>query len=237
MTEPKIIQGDPTDIMFAEMKKRFRGPMGLEGRSPVLVQATEPTEKVSEIGDIWFKTTNSKLFVKTVTGWEEIAKRGIQGLDGEMGPKPIAGKDYPIPKDGKNSTVPGPPGKDADLSEAKLIAEVVSKQSTKDHEKKYDHALIDPFLVGTKKISEAGMEDGQVITYDEKGDRLIYTTIKQIASKVSRLAGRGLSLPSQSTRVDRILQTNGTQARWGMKISVSAIQPTNPELYDLWVEI
>ena len=129
--------------------------------------------------------------------------RGPIGLEGEKGPKGDKGERGPAGKDGKD----GRDGKDADISQVLPIAESL----VKDHERSFNH---DPFLVGSKKLSEAGMKDGMVIQYDAKGDRLVYSTIKQVATQVSRLSGRGLSLPSQSGNAGKVLTTDGSHANW-----------------------
>jgi hypothetical protein len=152
--------------------------------------------------------------------------KGSIGLEGRQGPKGDRG---PTGKDG----AVGKDGKDASPEAFYHIAD----QKVSEHEASFDHTKIDPFLIGTKKISEAGMQDGEFIRYDAKGDRLVYATIKQVAQQVQQIGGRGLSLPSQSGRDDRILQTDGNRARWGMKITVSATEPTDPEVNDLWLDI
>lgn len=156
-----------------------------------------------------------KLYVKTVTGWEEIAKRGIQGLEGERG-RPG--------KDGKDSKVPGPPGppgkdgKDASPEEMRMIAEVKARDAVKEHEDKCNH---DPFIVGSKKLSEAGMQKGMFLQYD--GERLKYATISQVASQVKSSIGRGLSLPSQSGNSGKFLTTDGNRASWATVAGGSGI--------------
>lgn len=132
--------------------------------------------------------------------------RGPIGLEGERGPKGPKGDTGPAGKDGKD----GRDGKDANSFEFYAIA----NEKVEAHEKKYDHSKIDPFLIGTKKLSEAGMEDGMFIQYDGKANRLIYATAKQVAAKVSRLSGRGLSLPSQTGNSGKFLTTDGQRASW-----------------------
>ncbi len=167
-------------------------------------------------------------------------EQGLQGFEGPPGPRGPIGLEGEPGRDGKDGKGikgdrgpagrDGADGKDADPSLVKPIAESLVKK----HEKDFNH---DPFLLGTKKVSEAGMEDGQVLTYDSKGDKLIYTTIKQVAQRIQQLGGRGLSLPSQSSNQDRFLTTDGSRSSWGMKITVSASQPADPRLNDLWLDI
>lgn len=127
-------------------------------------------------------------------------KDGKDGERGERGPKGEKGADG---KDGKD-------GKDADLSQVRPIADA----SVKDHETKFDHKLIDPFLVGTKTINESGMVDGMFIRYDAKSDRLIYSTIKQVSSQFRQIAGSGLALPSQAGNSGKYLTTDGSALSW-----------------------
>lgn len=159
----------------------------------------------------------------------ERGERGPIGLEGERGPKGEKGDKGDKGERGQTGPA-GRDGKDGDIAEAKLIAEVKAKSAVQDHEAKFDHTLIDPFLVGSKKLSEAGMKDGDVITFDAKGNRLIYTTIKQVASKVTRLAGRGLSLPSQAGNSGKFLTTNGTRASWATIVGGGAISFADKEV-------
>lgn len=168
-------------------------------------------------------------------------EQGIQGFEGPPGPRGSIGLEGATGKQGPRGEKgpKGDPGKDGrdgkDASSAEFYH--IANEKVESHEKKFDHSKIDPFLLGTKKITEVAMEDGDVVTYDKKSDRLHYTAIKAVATKVARMAGRGLSLPSQSNRDDRILQTDGQRARWGMKITVSATEPENPELNDIWIDV
>lgn len=134
-----------------------------------------------------------------------IGLEGEQGVKGDRGPKGEKGDDG---KDGKA----GKDGKDAELDYAKI--EKTSSFAVKAHEKTFDHTLIDPFLIGTKKLSESGMSDGQVITYDSKSDKLVYTTVGQVASKVLAhlpIVGRGFTLPSQTGNSGKFLRSGGTK--------------------------
>ena len=94
-------------------------------------------------------------------------RRGEMGLEGEKGDVGKVGK---IGKTGKIGER-GKDGKVASHSEMRLISEVKSKEKVREHEEKHNH---DPFIVGSKKISEAGLEDGMFLMYDAKGNRLVY---------------------------------------------------------------
>ncbi len=186
----------------------LEGPMGPEGpEGPIGPEGLEGEK--GEKGEIGLEGEKG-----------DVGEKGDKGDKGERGDRGLNGVD----------------GKDANLSDVKLIADVSTRKGIKEHEKNFDHTLIDPFLIGTKKLSEEGMKKGDVITF-EGGDRVGYTTIAQVASKVKSSMGRGLSLPSQSGNDDRFLQTNGNQSFWGTKITVSATQPSNPRVLDLWLDI
>ncbi len=180
----KTLRGPP-GIRGPKGDKGDRGPMGLEGPEG-------PEGPQGEQG---------------IQGFEGPAgPRGPMGLEGEAGKHGKDGK--PGGKGERGSD--GRDGQDADFTIIRPIAKVV----VEDHEKRFDHTLINPFIVGSKKLSEAGMKDGMVITFDEKNDKLIYTEIKQVASKINRLAGRGLSLPSQSGNSGKFLTTDGSHSSW-----------------------
>lgn len=203
------------EMTFEAMKELLRGKMGIQGwdgHTPMHVQETRPVGSEVRQGDLWYKPSTEQLFLYTGDLWPEICRQGPIGLEGERGP---AGKD------GKDSKVPGPKGKDgkdgkdADLSEIRLISDVSARSSVKEHEAKFDHSKIDPFLIGSKKLSEAGMSDGDFIQYDASTDGLKYSTIKQVASHVSKMGGRGLSLPSQTGNSGKFLTTDGQRSSWG----------------------
>lgn len=209
-------------------QKYIRGEMGLEGRSPIHVQESVPTSADVELGDLWFKPSTKQVFVNTGSVFEEIAKQGEMGLEGEKGEKGDKGDKGEKGEKGKD-------GKDADISELYTVAEVKAESAISDHEKKYDHSQIDPFLLGSKKVSEAGMEDGMMLSYDKKGDRLIYTTVKQVASKVSKIGRGGVTLPSQSGNAGKVLTTDGSHTSWttpatGGDVATDAIWDTKGDL-------
>lgn len=161
-------------------------------------------------------------------------ERGIQGFEGEKGDQGDAGPQGPggpIGLEGERGTQgergpkgdkgeggergpQGTPGQDADLAEVRSIASVASGGAVREHETKYDHALIDPFLVGTHKLSEAGLADGMVIQYDAKNTRWVVAQVKQTPARAQRLSGRGLSLPSQSGNAGKFLMTDGEHSSW-----------------------
>jgi len=136
---------------------------------------------------------------------------GPRGETGERGPAGQNGKDGRDGADGKEGR-PGKDGKDATVSFGELKG--IANSSIKTHEEQFDHSKIDPFLVGTKKVSEKGMEDGQVLTYSGKQDKLIYTTIKQVAQQIAPYVPRGAVLPGQAGNSGKYLKTNGVEATW-----------------------
>ena len=213
MTNPKTkgvtkeeILATFADAINEKYVKGDQGDIGLEGRSPMHVQEAHPTLDV-ELGDLHYRPSSKKLFLFDGKSWEEIAKQGELGFEGEegpMGPKPVAGKDYPIPKDGKD----GKDAKDAVIDYKKI--EKTVELPMKKHEKEFDHTLIDPFLVGSKKVNEKGMEKGMFIQYD--GDELVYSTIKQVVQQVEQaIPRRGYVLPTQTSNTGKVLTSNGSQ--------------------------
>jgi len=128
---------------------------------------------------------------KGIIGLE--GERGLIGLEGEEGKEGKDGKDG---KDGKNgdSGKDGKDGKDASHSEMRLISEVKSKEKVREHEEKHNH---DPFIIGSKKISEAGMEDGMFIMYSKTGDRLVYA-----------------KPPKEKSRGSLFRNSSGARVRW-----------------------
>lgn len=137
---------------------------------------------------------------------------GAKGEKGDRGPAGQDGKDGRDGVDGKD----GARGPKGDKGDAASLGELqgVANSAVKRHEEQFDHSKIDPFLIGTKRVSEAGMEKGQVLTYD--GDKLIYTTIKQVAQQIiQHTGGGGTTLPSQTGNSGKVLTTNGSALSWG----------------------
>lgn len=154
-------------------------------------------------------------------------EQGVQGFEGRRGPRGIMGFEGKPGKDGAKGDK-GDPGKDgtANMDEVKAIAELIAKDERREHEEQFDH---DPFLLGTKKVSEAGMLDGMILTFDAKANRLFYAKPKAQASKTTT-GGRGLSLPSQSGNSGKFLTTDGERASWdtpagggGVSRSISSV--------------
>lgn len=126
-------------------------------------------------------------------------ERGAMGLEGDRGPKGEKGERGEKGEKGDR----GADGRNADMS----FAFDVAKKAVSLHESGYDHKLIDPFLIGSKKISEEGMADGMFIQYDKKEDRLKYATIQQVATKVQRqISGGGATLPQRTGNASKYLR-------------------------------
>jgi hypothetical protein len=203
------------ELTLSQLKKLMKGDQGiegLEGHSPMHVQETKPTFDV-QVADMWYKPSTGKLCLFDGDTWEEIAREGIEGLEGERGPKGEKGeRGERGPKGEKGEK--GTDGKNADLSEARLIAKIASQDAVNVHEKSFDHELIDPFLVGTKKVNESAIDDGKFLQYDKQTDKIVYATVKQVATQVQRIGGGGTTLPSQVGQSGKVLTTNGSQLSW-----------------------
>ena len=166
--------------------KGERGPMGLEGPEG-------PQGKQGEQG---------------VQGFEgPRGPRGPIGLEGERGPKGEKGEKGEKGDPGK----PGKDGKDAVIDYAKV--EKTAAFPVKEHEKKYDHSLINPFLIGTKEINESAIDDGKVLQYDKKTDKIVYRDVKSVTNVIHQ-GGGGTTLPSQTGHANKYLKTNGTSLSW-----------------------
>lgn len=190
MTPIELIEGPigPRGPIGPKGDRGERGPMGLEGPRGEKGDDGEPGEQ-------------------GIQGFEgPRGPRGPIGLEGERGPRGEQGERGPKGEPGKD-------GKDADIGEARMIAEVRARDEVKVHEEKFNHTKIDPFLLGSYLLSEAGLEDGMVIQYDAKNTRWIVAKPKQ-AKQQQRLSGRGLSLPSQSGNAGKFLMTDGQHATW-----------------------
>lgn len=172
--------------------KGDRGPMGLEGpqgqRGPR-----------GEIGPMGLEGPRGK--------------RGPIGLDGKPGRNGRDGKDGKDGQDGRDGK-PGPrgePGKDANMS----TVENVIVRSISSHESKFDHNKIDPFLIGSKRLSEAGIADGMFLKYDSKQDRVVYSKIKEVAQAMAPfMRGGGATLPRQDGNAGKFLTTDGSSLSW-----------------------
>src|SRR3990167_9115270 len=79
-----------------------------------------------------------------------VGPRGEKGDNGDPGPKGDDGKD------GEDSIVPGPPGPKGEAGDASEFS-VIAENEVQIHEASFKHELIDPFLIGTKKIDETGI--------------------------------------------------------------------------------
>lgn len=169
--------------------KGDRGPMGLEG----------PEGPKGERGE------------QGVQGFEgPRGPRGPIGLEGERGPKGERGERGERGEKGERGK-DGKDGKDAVIDYAKV--EKTAAFPLKEHEKKYDHNLIDPFLIGTKKINESAIGDGKVLQYDKKTDKIVYRDIKNVTNVIHQ-GGGGTTLPSQSGQAGKFLMTDGTHLMW-----------------------
>jgi len=139
-----------------------------------------------------------------------VGPKGEKGRDGNDGRTPVAGVDYPLPKDG---TV-GPRGKDGKSSEVSFgELKGIANSSIATHETNFEHALIhDPSVLGTTKVDESGMEDGKVLVYNRKTGRLVYEAIKQQTTVIQ--GGGSGGIPQQSGNTGLFLKTVNGRLVW-----------------------
>ena len=93
--------------------------------------------------------------------------------------KPIKGKDYFDGEDG--------------VSVSPEETRIISSLQVEGHEAKFDHKLIDPFLVGTKKVNESEIGKDKVLTFD--GKELVYRKPTEAKKTVRDLGFRDFSNP------------------------------------------
>ncbi len=104
-------------------------------------------------------------------------EQGEQGIEGPMGPQ---GEKGPIGLEGEIGPMgprgpkgeKGDQGDDADPENVIPFAEAVVKV----HEKKFDHSLIDPFLIGSKRLDEKNIGKDKFMMFD--GKKIVYSEIK-----------------------------------------------------------
>ena len=112
----------------------------------------------------------------------ERGEKGLQGPKGERGKDGIDGIDG---VDGKS----GKAGKDGKSVHKKDIQKMVTEFGDKIievHNEEYNHKLIhDPYIIGSKEISERGIKDGMALVYDKKKNKLVY---KNVGIKVTQTA-------------------------------------------------
>ena len=190
-----------SDTIYLEGPEGPRGPKGDKGdRGPIGLEGPQGQRGPrGEIGPMGLEGPRGK--------------RGPIGLDGKPGRNGRDGKDGKDGQDGRDGK-PGPqgePGKDADMS----TVENVIVQSISSHESKFDHSKIDPFLIGSKKLSEAGIADGMFLKYDSKQDRVVYSKIKEVAQAMAPfMRGGGATLPRQDGNAGKFLTTDGSSLSW-----------------------
>jgi len=209
-------------ITFDTLLKSLHGPqgaLGLEGRTPIHVQEEKPTEDVQK-GDLWYKPSTEEVKVYTGKKWKELLERGVIGLEG------LSGEDG---KDGKSITgsdgKKGAKGDKGDKGDAASFAELkgIADSTLTTHTEKFDHTLIDPFLVGSKKLDEAGMSDGMFLRL--KGDKLIYSEIRDVAQR--QISGGGTSLPARTGNGGKVLKVRSDLGlEWAAAGSGSGITRT-----------
>ena len=80
------------------------------------------------------------------------------------------------------------------------------KTSIDAHNKEFDHSKIDPFIVGTKKVSEEGMSKGMFLQYD--GEKLQYAEMPSSSESKWKMRGGGTTLPQKTGNAGKFLKVN-----------------------------
>jgi len=200
---------DPKQELLDQMEKLLTGKRGIQGwagRNPMHVSETQP--KKPERGDLWYKPSTRSLSLYDGK-WEKIAKQGIQGwagksVTGEKGEKGDIGSVGP-----RGDSIKGKDGKDADI---KAVGELLVREFTK-HDKEYDHSLIGK--VGTKSVNENGIENGYILKYDLKTDKLIYG---RMPTKGKLQGGGGTTLPPRTGFEGHVLEVDTDKSlKWSDK--------------------
>ena len=143
----------------------------------------DPMELVPKKGLDYFTPEEQTNFLEAATPVKGVdyfdgqdgqdGENGTDGKDGEDGYTPVKGIDYFDGEDGTD-------GKDGVANMEDVTKEITT--SLQVHTDTFDHTLIDPFLLGTNRIDETGMEKGMFIRY--AGDKkIVYETIKQVAQQ------------------------------------------------------
>jgi len=160
---------------------------------------------------------------------------GPKGDRGDPGKTPVAGVDYPIPKDGEMGPV-GPAGKDGkDGKDGKVNKEEViafSKEPTRIHEKDYDHSLIhSPFLLGTKTVDESAFGIGKFLTVGKDGKLVYGKPAKEVWQDIVHSVDGGAGY-SSITAGDGITITEDAKHKGIISIASSITQYTDEMAQD-----
>lgn len=149
------------------------------------------------------KNVDNDVLSKFAQALDTIGK--MSAFIGPKGPKPVAGIDYPIPKNGKDGepgrngkdgkSIKGPkgdrgyPGRDADISEVIPVARETAKEQVTVHEGKFKHENIhEKHVVGKYEIAD-NIVDGQILQVE--GNRIVGVQLpkQQSISWMSKAAG------------------------------------------------
>ena len=142
---------------------------------------------------LYYKLDDGK--PKKVKGFK---KSDFQGKDGKDG---VNGKDGRDGKDGKD-------GKDSTLNKKEYVK--IAENEVNIHNKEFDHELLhDSHLVGTKEVDESNIDDGKVLVYNKKKNKIVYDSIQQFTQRLSPFRA-GYQLPSQEGQTGKVLTSNGS---------------------------
>lgn len=205
------------------------------------------TEKKNEQDPVFVRSpayavtwADMQIIRKTPDMLREIAKipKGDRGPQGPPGKRGIMGPAGVGPKGDRGEK--GDRGDPAPPIETKRMI-TISQQEIRDHEERYNHNLLhDSKQVGPYILDPRNAAPGKMLVLDDKGKHLVFVAVpkqEKVTEDRGHPWGVTFQLPSQTGKADRFLQTDGTDAFWGKKITVSATQPTDPVLHDLWLDI
>ena len=193
--------------ILAESRQKRQAPP--DNRIRVNIDETDPLFQASPAALI--ETRDVRLIRSLPQILREIEL--TPGKDGEKGERGLPGRDGKDGRDGVDGR-DGKPGPRGEKGDPASLGEMqgVANSAVRRHEEQFDHTPADPFLLGTKKVDETGMERGQVLTYN--GDKLIYTTIKQVAQQAAPYIPRGSFLPNQIGNSGKYLKTVNGDVQW-----------------------
>lgn len=130
--------------------------------------------------------------------------RGPQGEKGDRGEKGETGEQGIAGPPGRGDTgLQGPKGEQGPPGEVdtRELLELANR-GVDLHEKEFDHTLIDPFLIGSKKLDESTIAEGRVLTF--KNGKIVYAELPKAPTQPQRSTGGGGRGASDRFRVRNV---------------------------------